>query len=80
MFYLMIKIQRTAFSLVAQRNGEFDVLFSLMCSSVSILNSIKLIKSNQMLTITHLITPDDPEVFVLFVKVVKVIALKCTEN
>lgn len=52
-FYLMIKIQRTAFSLLAPINGVFDVLFCLMCSSVSYLNSTKLIKSNQMLTINY---------------------------
>lgn len=52
-FYLMIKIQRMAFSLLAQINGVFDVLFYLMCSSVSYLNSTKLIKSNQMLTINY---------------------------
>lgn len=49
-FYLMIKIQRMAFSLLAQINGVFDVLFYVMCSSVSYLNSTKFIKSNQMLT------------------------------
>lgn len=52
-FYLMIKIQRMAFSYLAQINGVFDVLFYLMCSSVSYLNSTKLIKSNQMLTINY---------------------------
>lgn len=49
-FYPMIKIPPMAFSLLAQINGVFDVLFCLRCSSVSFLSSMNLIKSNQMLT------------------------------